>query len=50
MPFGISKDPYDIVYFITGSAISNRLGVAAPPYYGLKSHGLTALKAVGGKG
>ena len=32
MPFGIWKvlDHYDIVYLITWSAISNRLGMAAP--------------------
>ena len=32
MPFGIKKalDHYDIVYFITGRANSNRLGVVAP--------------------
>ena len=32
MSFGIEKvlDHYDIVYFLTGSAILNRLGVAAP--------------------
>ena len=38
MPFSILKflDHYEIVYFITESAISNRLGVAAPYSCGRK--------------
>ena len=38
MPFGIEKvlDPYDLVYFVTWRAISNRLGVARRKAVGTK--------------
>ena len=43
MPVGIWKvlGHYDIVYFITGRPISNRLGVAAVVLWGLKDESLT---------